>query len=189
MFTNFCAHNDWRNHVAVAEAVHQSGEHYQGALSWAVHRDPTIYNVMWAVDLCREFVKLGAHSIYVKDPSGSTNSVHILNGSSKNCMDTFTSFVGVLTPEMAAVLAGQLKEAFPDIPLVFHTHYQTGYAYMTYLKAMEFGANGVECSLGMADGAGQPFSLTMLRAAEEMGWETGEPDKQAVRAYLIAFHS
>lgn len=46
VFTNFCAHNDWRNHANVAEAVHKKGGHYQGALSWVVNaEDPTIYNV------------------------------------------------------------------------------------------------------------------------------------------------
>eukprot|EP00808_Paulinella_micropora_P006935 g52684.t1 len=144
VFTNFCAHNDWRNHVAVAEAVHKNGQHYQAAISYAVHRDPTIYNCMWAVDLMRELAKLGAHSLYVKDPSDPS---------------------GVLTPEMAGVLAAQIKEAFPDIPL-----------------AMKNGANGVECSIGMADGAGQPYSLSMLRAAEEMGWKTGNPNKKAMQA-------
>jgi len=159
VFTNFCAHNDWRNHANVAEAVHKKGGHYQGALSWAVHHeDPTIYNVQWAVDLMGEFKKMGAHSLYVKDPSG------------------------VLTPEMAGVLAAQIKDKFPDTPLVFHTHYQTGFGYMTYYEAVKNGANGVECSLGFSDGAGQPYTLTMLRAFEELGFDTGNPDKDAMGA-------
>jgi oxaloacetate decarboxylase alpha subunit len=95
VFTNFDAHNDWRNHVNVSEAVHKAGGHYQAALSWAVyHPDPTVYNVQWAIDFFREVSKLGAHSLYVKDPSG------------------------VLTPEMAGVLAAEIKAAFPDLPLV-----------------------------------------------------------------------
>jgi hypothetical protein len=32
---------------------------------------------------------------------------------------------------------------------------QTGYGYMAYLEAVKNGANGVECSLGFPDGAGQ----------------------------------
>jgi len=45
VFTNFCAHNDWRNHINVAEAVHDVGGHYQACLSYAVYdKDPTIYN-------------------------------------------------------------------------------------------------------------------------------------------------
>jgi pyruvate carboxylase len=32
VFTNFCAHNDWRNHINVAEAVHDVGGHYQAGL-------------------------------------------------------------------------------------------------------------------------------------------------------------
>ena len=45
---------------------------------------------------------------------------------------------------------------------------------------MKNGANGVECSLGFADGAGQPYGLTMLRAFEELGIQTGNPDKEAM---------
>jgi oxaloacetate decarboxylase alpha subunit len=102
VFTNFDAHNDVRNHVAVAEAVHKYGQHYQAALSWAVfHQDPTIYNVQWAVNWFKTIVKnLSPHSLYVKDPSG------------------------VLTPEMAGILAREIKAEFPNLPLIFHTHYQ-----------------------------------------------------------------
>jgi len=158
VFTNFCAHNDWRNHIAVAEAVHEVGGHYQACLSWAVlHSDPTIYNVRWAVEFFRPLVEqLGAHSLYVKDPSG------------------------VLTPDMAGQLAAALKDAYPHLPLVFHTHYQTGYGYMSYSKAVENGANGIECSLGFADGAGQPYSLTMLRALEDLGIDVGTPNRDAM---------
>jgi predicted translin family RNA/ssDNA-binding protein len=118
--------------------------------------NPTIYNVQWAVDFFKECVALGAHSLYIKDPSG------------------------VLTPEMAGALCRQVKEAFPDKPLCLHTHYQTGFGYMTYLEAVKNGANGVECSVGFADGAGQPYSLTMLRAFEDYGFHTGKPNKTAL---------
>jgi pyruvate/oxaloacetate carboxyltransferase/biotin carboxyl carrier protein len=157
VYTNFCAHNDWRNHVNVAEAVHKYGQHYQAALSWAVyHQDPTIYNVQWVVDFFKQVMPLNPHSLYIKDPSG------------------------VLTPEMAGLITKAVKNAYPHLPLVFHTHYQTGYGYMAYLEAAKNGANGVECSLGFADGAGQPYGLTMLRAFEEFGFDTGNPDKAAM---------
>lgn len=32
-----------------------------------------------------------------------------------------------------------------------------------------------------SDGAGQPYSLTMLRAFEEAGFNTGKPNKKAMR--------
>jgi oxaloacetate decarboxylase alpha subunit len=99
---------------------------------------------------------MGAHSLYIKDPSG------------------------VLTPEMAGCISRQVKEAYPHLPLVFHTHYQTGYGYMTYLEAVKNGANGVECSLGFPDGAGQPYSLTMLRTFEDYGFKTGNPCKESM---------
>jgi len=159
VMTCFDAHNDQRNHVAVAEATHKYGAHYQAALAFPVyHRDPTIYNAMWAVKWFRTIVRdLSPHSLYIKDPSG------------------------VLTPEMAGILAAELKSAFPHLPLIFHTHYQTGYAYASYLEALRNGANAVECSLGFSDGAGQPYSLTMLRMAEDYGLDAGLPNKSAMQ--------
>lgn len=59
---------------------------------------------------------------------------------------------------------------------------QTGFAYSTYLEAMRNGANGVECSLGFPDGAGQPYSLSLLRMVEDYGLSTGNPNKAAMRA-------
>ncbi len=99
------------------------------------------------------------HSLYVKDPSG------------------------VLTPEMAGVFStgtqGGNSHTFHSF---FHSHYQTGFAYASYLEAMRNGANGVECSLGFPDGAGQPYGLTLLRMAEDYGLDTGKPDKAAWNA-------
>lgn len=151
VFTNFDAHNDWRNHEIVAEAVHRAGGHYQAALSWATWQaDPSVFNVAAAVDFFRVCAnQLGAHSLYIKDPSG------------------------VLTPAMAGMLARAVKEAFPHLPLVFHTHYQSGYAYMSYLQAVQNGANGIECSAGFADGAGQPYAGAMLKALADLGYDVG----------------
>ncbi len=33
---------------------------------------------------------------------------------------------------------------------------------------------------GFADGAGQPYMLTMIRALEDLGFNTGNPNKQAI---------
>jgi pyruvate/oxaloacetate carboxyltransferase len=96
--------------------------------------------VNWFKTIVRD---LQPHSLYVKDPSG------------------------VLTPQMAGALAAAIKDQFPHLPLIFHSHYQTGFSYAAYLEAMRNGANGVECSLGFPDGAGQPYGLTMLRMAGE----------------------
>lgn len=158
VFTTFDAHNDPAIIAPVAEAIHEAGGHFQGALSYSVWpEDPTVYNVRWCVDYFREMVALGAHSLYVKDPSG------------------------VLTPAMAGAIAAEVKDAFPDVPLGFHVHYQSGFGYMTYLEAVRNGANAIECSAGLSDGAGQPYTLTMLRALEDMGFSTGRPDQAAIQ--------
>ena len=47
---------------------------------------------------------------------------------------------GLLTPYNAEILVKALKEAV-DLPIDIHTHYTSGVASMTYLKAVEAGAD------------------------------------------------
>ena len=47
---------------------------------------------------------------------------------------------GLLLPYKATELVGALKEAV-DIPIQLHTHYTSGVASMTYLKAVEAGVD------------------------------------------------
>jgi len=59
-----------RNHATVAQAVIDAGKHYQAAITFTSHPDPTLYNVKWVADLAKAFRDLGAHSIAVKDMAG-----------------------------------------------------------------------------------------------------------------------
>ena len=50
---------------------------------------------------------------------------------------------GLLTPYNAEILVKALKEAV-DLPIDIHTHYTSGVASMTYLKAVEAGADMID---------------------------------------------
>eukprot|EP00808_Paulinella_micropora_P000062 g64193.t1 len=156
VFSNWDPLNDPRNQVDVGQEVLAQGGHFQPALCWAAGPvDATVYNVCWVVDYFTACQELGlvAHSLAVLDLTGG------------------------LTPDMAAAVAGQVKEAFPDLPLVFHS--AGGGAAMCYLEAARQGANGFECALDSADGGAQCLSL--LQAMQQYGWDTGGVDALALR--------
>ena len=71
---------------------------------------------------------------------------------------------GLLTPYNAEILVKALKEAV-DLPIDIHTHYTSGVAAMTYLKAVEAGAD-------MIDTAMSPFSMGTSQPATEVMVET-----------------
>jgi len=73
------------------------------------------HTVDYFVGLTKEMAKMGADSICIKD------------------------MAGVLTPAVAFELVSKIKAAV-DLPLEVHTHATSGIAEMTYLKAVEAGA-------------------------------------------------
>ena len=63
---------------------------------------------------------------------------------------------GLLLPYEATELVGALKEAV-DLPIQLHTHYTSGVASMTYLKAVEAGVDVIDTAMS-------PFALGTLPA-------------------------
>lgn len=70
IFRVFDAYNNVSNHATVAQAVLDNNKHYQAAITFTSHADPTLFNVKWVRDLAKEFANMGAHSICIKDMAG-----------------------------------------------------------------------------------------------------------------------
>ena len=73
---------------------------------------------------------------------------------------------GIMGPKDAYDLVSAIKDAVPELPVVVHTHCTTGLAFMTYLKAVEAGADVIDTAIetivkptvqAMAD-EGTPFT-------------------------------
>ena len=80
---------------------------------------------------------------------------------------------GVLTPDVAYDLVGQIKAAV-SVPLQVHTHGTAGIAQMTLLKSVEAGADIIDtCMSPLAEGTSQPCSESMAIALEGLGYDTG----------------
>ena len=74
------------------------------------------------MNIAREIESMGADSICIKD------------------------MAGLLVPYKAEKLVKALK-AGSSLPLEMHTHYTSGVASMTYLKAVEAGADIIDCAI------------------------------------------
>ncbi len=142
----FDALNDLRNiQTAVDECLKNNG-HAQGTICYTLS---PIHNLNMYVGLGKEIEQMGCQSLCIKDMAGIM--------SPKECFDLVTA----------------LKQEI-HIPIYVHTHQTTGLGFMTYLKAAEAGADGIDCAISsFAGGTSQPATETMAYALGQMGYDCG----------------
>ena len=153
IFRVFDALNDERNLERSAAAVKRSGKHLQMTVCYSVTGEGRlggpIYDLDYFIDRAQVFEAMDADSICVKD------------------------MAGLLSPYDAFELIGALKRAC-DVPIQLHTHYTSGMASMTCLKAIEAGVDAVDtCLAPLALRTAQPAIEPLLMALRGMDCETG----------------
>lgn len=80
---------------------------------------------------------------------------------------------GLLVPYKATELIGAMKEAV-NIPIQLHTHYTSGVASMTYLKAIEAGVDVIDTAISpFAMGTSQPATEVMVETFKGTQYDTG----------------
>ncbi len=142
----FDALNDVRNLRTAIEATVKEGGHVQAAISFTL--SPVHTNEKF-IEMAKELEGMGASSICIKD------------------------MAGLLTPYNAYDLVKGMKEAV-KIPIELHTHYTSGIASMTYLKAIEAGVDIVDCAMSpLAMGTSQPPTEPLVAALEGTEYDTG----------------
>lgn len=146
----FDALNDPTNlKVAIEETVKQGAE-ASGAISYTTS---PVHTIGKYVDLVRELKEMGVSSICIKD------------------------MAGIMSPKNAYDLVSGIKDAV-DLPGVVHTHSTTGLAFMTYLKAVEAGADVIDTAISpFSGGTSQPATETLNYTLKELGYETGLDEK------------
>ncbi len=142
----FDALNDTRNLKTSIRAAKEAGGEVQAAICYTTS---DVHTIRYFVSLATEMERAGADSIAIKD------------------------MAGVLTPDVAYNLVSEIKQAC-DLPVQVHTHGTAGIAQMTYLKAVEAGADIIDtCLSPLAEGTSQPATESMAIALDALGYETG----------------
>lgn len=142
----FDALNDVRNLQTAINATKKEKGHVQAAISYTIS---PVHNTDFFIKLAKEFENSGADSICIKD------------------------MAGLLTPYAAFDLISKMKKSV-KIPLELHTHYTSGVASMTYLKAIEAGVDVVDCAISpMALGTSQPPTEPLVATLQGTEYDTG----------------
>ncbi len=120
--------------------------HAQVALSYTLG---DAYTLEYWADTAKKIEEMGADSICIKD------------------------MAGLLVPYKASELIKAMKEN-TKLPIQLHTHYTSGVAGMTYLKAVEAGVDVIDTAMSpLAMGTSQPATEVMVETFRGTPYDTG----------------
>ncbi len=138
--------NDLRNLQTAVSAANKEHGHAQVALSYTLG---DAYTLDYWKDTARRIEEMGADSLCIKD------------------------MAGLLTPYKATELVQALKEG-TDLPIDVHTHYTSGVAAMTYMKAVEAGCDIIDTAISpFSMGTSQPATEVMVETFRGTPYDTG----------------
>ena len=142
----FDCFNDLRNLETAVKAAKKEQGHAQIALSYTLG---DAYTLDYWKDIARRVEELGADSLCIKD------------------------MAGLLLPYKATELVEALKEG-TQLPIQLHTHYTSGVASMTYLKAVEAGVDVIDTAMSpFSMGTSQPATEVMVETFKGTEYDTG----------------
>ena len=138
--------NDLRNLETAVKAANKENGHAQIALSYTLG---DAYTLDYWKDMAKRIEDMGAKSLCIKD------------------------MAGLLVPAKATELVQALKESV-EIPIDLHTHYTSGVASMTYMKAVEAGCDIIDTAISpFSMGTSQPATEVMVEAFKGTEYHTG----------------
>ncbi|MEE1493839.1 MAG: oxaloacetate decarboxylase subunit alpha [Anaerostipes hadrus] len=142
--------NDLRNLQTAVDAANKEKGHAQVAMAYTLG---DAYTLDYWKDLAKRIEDMGANSICIKD------------------------MAGLLLPYKAEELVKELK-ATVDIPIQLHTHYTSGVASMTYMKAVEAGVDVIDTAISpFSMGTSQPATEVMVETFKNTPYDTGLDQK------------
>ena len=147
----FDCFNDLRNLKSSVEAVklvkkENPNAHSQIALCYTLG---DAYTLDYWKETAKRIEDMGADSICIKD------------------------MAGLLVPKKATELVQALKDG-SSLPIQMHTHYTSGVASMTYMKAVEAGADIIDTAMSpFSMGTSQPATEVMVEAFKDTPYDTG----------------
>ncbi len=142
----FDCFNDLDNLKTAVSAANKEKGHAQVALSYTLGE---AYTLDYWKDMAKKIEDMGANSLCIKD------------------------MAGLLVPYKATELVEALK-AGTDLPIQLHTHYTSGVASMTYLKAIEAGCDIIDTAMSpFSMGTSQPATEVMVETFKGTPYDTG----------------
>ncbi len=138
IFRVFDAVNDERNFETCLKAIKECGKHAQLSLCYSLTEPKMggpVYNIDYYVNKALILQDMGADSLCIKD------------------------MAGLIAPDDAYELIKALKQVL-KIPVQLHTHYTSGMASMSCLRAIEAGVDVIDTALA-------PFALRSAQPAIE----------------------
>ena len=138
VFRVFDAVNDERNFETAFKAIKDRGKHIQGSICYSLTERKMggpVYNIDYYVNKALIIQDMGADSLCIKD------------------------MAGLIAPDDAYNLTKALKQAL-KIPVCLHSHFTSGMACMSYLKAIEAGVDIIDTCVA-------PFALRTAHPAIE----------------------
>ena len=146
----FDALNDLRNLETSVKACKKEGGHAQIALCYTLGE---AYTLDYWKEIAKRIEEMGADSICIKD------------------------MAGLLVPYEAEALVKALKVS-TKLPIQLHTHYTSGVASMTYMKAVEAGCDIIDTAMSpFALGTSQPATEVMCETFRDTPFDTGFDQK------------
>ncbi|MCG8400184.1 MAG: pyruvate carboxylase subunit B [Firmicutes bacterium] len=145
IFRIFDALNDVRNMEKAIEYVKREGGHAQGTIVYTIS---PVHDYDFYMGMAKELMALGVDSICLKD------------------------MAGILAPQPAYDIIKGWKQMGAFVNL--HSHYTSGMASMSYLKAVEAGADIIDCSVSsLSLQSSQPATESMVAALRGTPYDTG----------------
>ncbi len=138
VFRVFDAVNDERNFQTAFKAIKDKGKHIQGSLCYSLTEPKlggSVYNIDYYVKKALVIQDMGADSLCIKD------------------------MAGLIAPDDAYELITALKQSL-KISVNLHSHFTSGMAFMSYLKAVEAGVDFIDTCIA-------PFALRTAHPAIE----------------------
>ncbi len=150
----FDALNDIRNLETAMKAAKKAKVHVQAAISYTIS---PLHNIPHFEELAVELEKKGADSICIKD------------------------MAGLISPYDAFMLVKGLKNKL-KVPIQLHSHFTSGMASMSYLKAIEAGCDVVDTAISsLSLGSSQPPTDSIVAALKGTPYDTGLDLKRIAR--------
>ena len=154
IFRTFDALNDFRNFETVVDVIKKCGKHFQGSICYSLtepRMGGDVYNLDYYLAKAGELEDMGADTICLKD------------------------MAGLMSPYDAFELISALKQK-TTIPIHLHSHFTSGMASMTHLKAVEAGVDIIDTCMSSyayrtSHPAVEPLVMALLGTNRDTGFD------------------